>query len=232
MGSTIEYSVEKRHLAISKGVVYVGKLHMLQPVTMDVLVDSMTHKNTTISRQDILGVLDLYHEVIMEKLAQGHVISTPLFRACLSLKGEFDSLSGTLDKKKHKAHVTIRPAKGLTKKVTKNLRFRKKRDLRSSFFIDSIVSLETGRSVKEIKKGKVIEVQGSRLKVYRKKAKYTVEYYLQSKLIAESKVVRITNSKAATVVPKKLPPDTYSVCFVKQFGSTLHRSKKLRLTVL
>ena len=51
----------------------------------------MAKRNTTVSRQDIIVVLDLYEEIIAEQLYTGNSVSTSFFNAYMGIKGWFGS---------------------------------------------------------------------------------------------------------------------------------------------
>ena len=227
--AVIKYSIVKKDLSKSKGEMFVGKLHMLPPATMSVLVDIMANKNTTISRQDILGVMSLFHEVVREQLADGRIVSTPIFRAGLSLRGEFTSKEDQIDYKRHKPRITIQPAKGLTKRVTFGMRFHREKGSDGNFYIHSIYALATIREVDSFARGAAIEIQGRGFKEYKIQAGYAVEYYRGGgvKKIAESPLLKHTYSRIVTIIPDTLEPGEYSISIMKKLKKETRRTAGL-----
>ncbi|MBN2628712.1 MAG: hypothetical protein JXA95_18760 [Spirochaetales bacterium] len=68
---------------------YVAKVKKPGILYQEDLIDAMLYKNTTLTRQDILGVLDLMRETVREKTMSGYSVHTDLFRAGVRIKGDF-----------------------------------------------------------------------------------------------------------------------------------------------
>ena len=224
MGTIMNYSIEKKTLAATRGDIFTGRIHHNQVLGMESLIDIMAHKNTTITRQDIIGVMDLFNEVVLDNIAKGNMISTPLFRTGFSLKGEFSSLSDKIDYRKHKMRLSIRLASGLSEKMTRGMQLRRRRRSGTGFGLSHIEKFG-GEETSRVFCGDVIEVHGRSLKVYHCKADYEVLFVKTGKVTAASRVIRLSNARAVTTVPENLQPGEYDIIFVKRFNGNERRAE-------
>ena len=64
METIINCCIEKRNLPASKREVFTGSILHRQVIRQEGLIGIMAHRNTTLSRQDIIGVLDLFQEIV------------------------------------------------------------------------------------------------------------------------------------------------------------------------
>jgi hypothetical protein len=76
---------------------------------MDFIVNEMAAKNTTVSRQDIIVVLDLFSEMVKDLLRKGFSIRTNLFSAYVTIRGPFGSEKETFSHGKHSLNINIEP---------------------------------------------------------------------------------------------------------------------------
>jgi hypothetical protein len=98
---------------------YVAKVKKPGILYQEDLIDAMLYKNTTLTRQDILGVLDLMRETVREKTMSGYSVHTDLFRAGVSIKGDFTSFVDRFDKKRHRVCVNMKAALDFQKDIAK-----------------------------------------------------------------------------------------------------------------
>ena len=100
-------------------------LHGRNVIDHDGIVREMSEKNTTVSRQDIISVLDLYRETIIRRLQQGFKVYSSLFSAHVSIRGTFASDKESFDPARHELHVKVSPDQALLKRVVKGAELRK-----------------------------------------------------------------------------------------------------------
>ncbi|MCB0197553.1 MAG: DUF4469 domain-containing protein [Anaerolineae bacterium] len=90
-----------------------------ETLTLDDVMDRMMQQGTTVTRQDIIAVLDLFFRTVMMLVLEGHSVLTPLVNLGVSIKGVFNSQDDTLDKKRHEVKPRVNANK-VFKDVIKN----------------------------------------------------------------------------------------------------------------
>ena len=231
MDTIINYCIEKRNLPASKGEVFTGRILHRQVIRQEGLIDIMAHRNTTLSRQDIIGVLDLFHEVVLDNIEKGNMVSTPLFRTGFSLKGEFSSLTDKIDYRKHKPRVTIRLARGLSGRLMKGVRLHRKRNQNKGFYIRELRHLGAKEESGSFSPGDVIEVRGKGLRVYHCSAEYAIQLCRDYRPVADLTVISLDNGKAVTRIPAGVQPGEYKIALIKRFNGTERTAESTRVTV-
>ncbi|MCB0212744.1 MAG: DUF4469 domain-containing protein [Anaerolineae bacterium] len=87
--------------------------------TLDDVIDRMMQQGTTLTRQDIIAVLDLFFRTVMLLVLEGYSVLTPLVNLGVSIKGVFNSQDDTLDKKRHEVKARVNANK-VFKDIIKN----------------------------------------------------------------------------------------------------------------
>ena len=231
METIINYCIEKRNLPASKGEVFAGRILHRQVIRQEGLIDIMVHRNTTLSRQDIIGVLDLFQEVVLDNIEKGNMVSTPLFRTGFSLKGEFLSLTDKIDYRKHKPRVTIRLARGISARLMRGVRLHRKRNKGEGFYIRELRRLGAKDETNLFSPGDVIEIRGKGLRVYHCPAQYAIQLCRNEKTVAELPVISLDNGKAVTQILPSVQPGQYKVVLLKKFNNTERRAESARVSV-
>ncbi|MBN2739111.1 MAG: hypothetical protein JXR70_19180 [Spirochaetales bacterium] len=229
MSQSVEYSLIKTNLPNSKEP-YGALIKKAEAVDKNKLVEIMADKGSTLTRTDIEGVLNLFYETVIQQLRQGRVVSTPLFRAELSLKGSFKTHKERFNPNKHKAHVVIRPAKGLNRIATGMLHFRRSKDEHSVFNIAKLLVLSPEKDA--IYPGSVIQLKGKSLKTYNTKAEYAVELYQDNVLVAEAPMITHSAGQVTATIPYDLMPGLYYIGFSKSFGGKRYTTGMMGLRVM
>lgn len=73
----------------------------------DDLVSRMLKRGSTFSEADLRGAMLLYEEVVMQAVAEGYHVNTPLFNLRPSIKGTFKGLVDQFDPNRHSIDVSM-----------------------------------------------------------------------------------------------------------------------------
>ncbi len=128
------------------------------------LIHAMLYKNTTLTRQDILCVLDLMRETVGEKILAGYSVHTDLFRAGVSIRGDFSSHGEKFDRKKHRVCVNMNASLELQRKLAARAAVERVHRLYTTPSIDGVERLGGEREGDFFAPGDLLEVTGCALK--------------------------------------------------------------------
>ena len=107
VNSTIRYSLKENKLPVPNAPAYVAQVRGYKMVTHEQLVNLMAKANTTVSRQDIIVVLDLLESAVKEQLLNGNNVVTNLFAARVSIQGGFEARNAEYENGVHKVKVNL-----------------------------------------------------------------------------------------------------------------------------
>ncbi|MBN1647714.1 MAG: hypothetical protein JW874_06765 [Spirochaetales bacterium] len=223
----IEYDIIENQLG--NGDAFRGIIHHELALNNAALVDEIVERNTTVSRQEALAVIDLYEQLIREHLHKGHTITTGLFRADISMSGRFASRSDQIDYKRHRARVVIRPAIKLNKLVCTGLRFHKRRQTRNNYFLSWVGEVDGSLQAGAIGAGSVIKLVGKGLKAYAYENRYELCLNGIDSADAQKHALRVltaTKAKITALVPNNVPPGKYELVLFHRYGSV---NRELRM---
>ncbi len=107
MGS-IKYVITKSHL-IGNLVGYIGRILYDKTVSFEELVDRVAGSNTTVSRPDVLAVIDCLCTTIVDMVTDGKSVVTPVAVYRPGLKGTFTTGTDAFDPSRHQLIARIIP---------------------------------------------------------------------------------------------------------------------------
>lgn len=85
--------------------------------TLDDVIDRMLEQGTTLTRQDIMAVLDLFFQTIMMLILEGRNVTTPLVNFGVTIKGNFLSQYDSFDKARHWVRARVNANKQFRNKI-------------------------------------------------------------------------------------------------------------------
>lgn len=97
----------------------LGRVEQRGTLDQSVIVSEMLKRGTGLSRQDILGVIDLYTDVLSDRLQEGYAVNTDLANFKPIIKGVFKGASDPFDPARHSFHASISEGVALKKKMRK-----------------------------------------------------------------------------------------------------------------
>lgn len=128
------------------------------------IISQMLEKGSTITRADILAVLNNFFEVAGTITANGEAINTDLFKTNLSITGVFDGAGDTFDKSLHTIKVNTNAGKVLKDALTK-IQVEKTTAPEAIPHILEVKDSVSGSVNDQITSSGVLEITGSLLKI-------------------------------------------------------------------
>ncbi len=224
----LEYEITENQL--TSGRMLKGKVLHQQVITNARLVEEMVRRNSTVTRQEALAVLDLYEELVREALKKGNTVSTGLFRADISMSGGFGSYDDRIDYKKHKAKIVIRPAIHLNREVCRYIRFNKSRKTSDNFNISFVTDFPGGDD-RQLTTGAVIRIRGRGLKSYKHENGYELYLEAPDRSRTELRLITAAFKSITALLPPDIKPGTYTLRIIHRYGSVERVFERLNIRV-
>lgn len=128
------------------------------------LAELILKRGTTLSKADILAVLEVYYEVAIDTLADGCSINTPLFHASPSISGVFNGAGDSFDSNRHTIHINMNAGTAL-REAAKKIKVEKVQVAESIPHLVEIKDTVSNTVNENLTSNGVIEITGYRLKV-------------------------------------------------------------------
>ncbi|WP_441001339.1 DNA-binding domain-containing protein [Fodinibius sp. SL11] len=77
--------------------------------TIDDIIDEIADRGSTVTKADILSVVEEYQAVIAKFLKNGDRLNTPLFRTSASISGVFEDQTDSFDRSRHYVRLNVNP---------------------------------------------------------------------------------------------------------------------------
>ena len=225
--SSIRYSVRENRLPVPNAPAFVAQVYGYKTVTRDQLVNLMTNANTTVSRQDILVVLDLLDNAVREQLLNGHRVMTGLFNARVSIKGGFESARTDFTPDVHRVQVSMTADRDLKRFLSRNARLEKVRLKPRLPEVDSVYDFTTDTVNGSLTRGHLAELKGHNL--FLNGADPALGIYLVREGSHDGvKIETVNRRTSGTVlftVPGKIPAGQYTVTVRCCFGTSVREGE-------
>ncbi|WP_028974640.1 DNA-binding domain-containing protein [Spirochaeta cellobiosiphila] len=216
----INYYLEPNNLQNKELKKYVARVIAKDSLSQEDILNIMASKNTTVSRQDIMVVLDLLTEVIKAELLVGNRINMDLFKASTSIGGGFPEENSEFDPDEHKVRVNLNPSKELKSYILKGASFQKCHPNQKYPKINLIYNFEANNYGPDYSPGQVIELQGRSFDL-----SDDVQLVLTNETDGSywdiTKVLRRTPTIILCTLPQDLPLGNYHLSLT--FGKDLDR---------
>lgn len=141
---------------------YMAQVTDAKAYTLDEVIDRMAKRGTTVTRTDLVAIMQLYGEECAAIVEEGGCLNTPLVNTSYSITGVFTGEDDSFDKSRHTLKLNVTPGT-LLKEAVKKARTTKVESASTDPYITKVSDKVTS-STSEIKAGSVMELLGSRLK--------------------------------------------------------------------
>lgn len=131
--------------------------------TEEDIVDDMVERGSTVTRADIVSVLEEYRASIRRRVAMGRNISTPLFEAYHTISGVFNGPNDNFDRSRHQVKLSMNPGKVL-KEVMSSVEVQRVDIDPATPVIQRVEDLRTHSINDEFSSGDIIAIRGANLK--------------------------------------------------------------------
>lgn len=110
----IKYRIMKSKLSANP-TGYAGRILSRGIVELDEIAEEIAALGTTVSKPDVLNVIQHYNYIVAKLLARGETVNTPAARYRVSLKGTFIDEGDSYDPERHQLIVRLTPGPVLAK---------------------------------------------------------------------------------------------------------------------
>ncbi|MDE0471513.1 MAG: DUF4469 domain-containing protein [Ekhidna sp.] len=183
---------------------------------LESIISQMLEKGSTVTRADILAVLNNFFEVAGSITADGEMINTDLFKTNLSITGVFDGAGDTFDKGRHTIKVNTNAGKVLKDALDK-IQVEKTTAPEAIPYILEVKDSVSGSVNDQITSGGVLEITGSLLKIEGSDSNNGV--YLVAADATKNKIVTLVDNKPARlfVILPTLAAGEYTLQVMTQY---------------
>ncbi len=196
---------------------YIARPQDIKSHDLASIINQMLDKGSTVTRADILAVLNNFFEVAATITANGEIINTTLFKTILSVTGVFDGATDNFDQKRHTIKVNTNPGKVLKDALTK-IQVEKVTAPEAMPHILEVKDSVSGSVNDQITSKGVLEITGSLLKIEGENTNNGV--YLVASDGAQNKIITIIDNKPARlfVILPTLSQGEYSLQITTQYN--------------
>jgi len=198
----------------------MAQTHATGSLDKNALIARILKRGTTLTKTDILAVLNGLEEVIVDALLEGYTINLPLFNTSFSITGVFEGPADVFDPNRHKLHINL--TKGvLLREAEKNVTFEKTYSPTPLPTIQEIKDTMTGRVDEALSSnGGPVEVRGYNLRIEGDDPACGL-WFVDDDGMEQKATVFIENkpSKIVAVMPSLTAGRNYQVKVVTQFSS-------------
>ncbi len=118
---TIKYSLHKNRLP-NGGNTYRARVQYVRVVNLEGVLDRMVLQHSTLTRADMLAVLEEFLVAVLQLLLDGVRVVTPLGEFGLTIKGTFDSVQDKFQPGRHQIELVLKPGKRLEREFKRQAR--------------------------------------------------------------------------------------------------------------
>lgn len=176
------------------------------------IADRIIEMGSTVTRADVLSVLNDRDEVVRAMLLDGDRVNTPLVSLSVSIKGVFNGPGDSFDPSRHQFNVIATPKRDLETWVQKNAQSQKVEADRPEPMPQRFIDITTGELNSLITAGSVVNIEGRRLKFDADDPEQGVFFVADDGTASRAeKIARNTPSELIVVVPDDLPSGNYTL---------------------
>ena len=115
---TLKYHLIESKMKYAPGV-YLAKPLLQNSCTFNKLIDNMLKRGTSLTKTDIVAVINLYYQECEAQIASGRPLNLPLFNGTPVISGTFTGPNDVFDSKRHSIKYRITPGIRMRKAITK-----------------------------------------------------------------------------------------------------------------
>ena len=215
----INFYLRKNHLSTTDENKYMAQVVTKPIVGMDELVEIMMGKNTTVTRQDMIVVLDLFKETVMEQILSGYPVKTNLFKTNVSIKGGFADTGDEYDKERHTVCANMAPIMDFRKELAFRADVEQVDPSKKAPFIRQVFDYETQEFRLEFNAGALIGLRGNHFSDEEKETRVYFNLEGSPDLIPAGKIHQVKDRYILCSVPEGMAPGNYEVTVIVGEGN-------------
>jgi hypothetical protein len=176
---------------------YMAQVEVNRSYTADDVVTEMLNRGTSLTKTDILAVLNLFNQVTGDLVAQGYALNLPLCNGTPSISGVFTSPGDSFDTNRHFVKYNLTPGT-VVRDAIKRIRTEKTDPANKLPYIEQFFDITSHTSGDILTPGGIGELQGSLLAFDATDAEQGVWFIATDG--AETKVVSIALNKPSKLI--------------------------------
>jgi hypothetical protein len=197
---------------------YSALTHAVSSLDYDAVIQRMLNKGTTLTKTDIIAVMNSFFEVLRDAHLEGHTVNLPIINTSFSISGVFESPMDSFDPNRHKLNINV--TKGtILRDAEKNVKLEKTNVAAPLPQIQEIKDSISGSVNEVFTPNGVIEVRGYNLKIDGDDPKVGLWFIDESG--KETKATVIIENKPTRIIAMipELKTGNFQVKIVTQYGT-------------
>jgi len=231
--SRINYYLRKNPLATSENNQFMARISKKDTLRQAEVIKHMMKRNTTVSRQDIMIVLDLMKETVTDLVKDGYPVIMDLFKVRAGIRGGFTSLKDEFDMNRHRLALNLNASSEFKKDISDNGSVEKSSYLFKKPEIGDIYDFQSRSYSTQLSAGRLIALEGRNMKPAEGDPQLFLRQQDGDELIPVTHIHEVVDQKILFSLPEDLERGTYFIKLVKGEGdetiSTLF-DKALQIT--
>jgi len=224
----ISYGLYKNLLQNGKGY-YRAQVQPVRSCGLDEVIERMIQHGSTLTKQDVMAVLDEFFDTVELLVLEGNNVVTPLANFSVSIKGNFTSTDDSFDSSRHQIEPIVNPNQALRRLIKSKAQVQQQQASRPMPQPEEYLNPNNNEtSPDQLVPGGGAIVRGHQLQFDPVDPEQGI--YLAngdgSSTRAEV-ILRNTNRELSFLVPAGLHPGTYTVEVRVRYGSERIRSGRL-----
>jgi len=228
----INYFLRKNPLTSSDENLYMAAVGKKDTQREKEVIENMMKRNTTITRQDIILVLDLLEETVTDLVLNGFPVITNLFKARVSIRGGFTCLDDEFGKDRHKLCLNLTPSKKFRDKLEKDATLEKTEQKSFTTAISRLYDYSSRTFTTAFAPGALIGVHGKNLLPEEGDPQIGLIRDGETTLIPLGPILDVSERMVMGYLPSDLEAGEYHLVLVREEGmasETVPYDKKLTI---
>ena len=210
----ISYYLRENPFSSTEENRYVARADRTMTLYQKDIIDLMMDKSTTISRQEIVFVLDLLKEIVKKQVLNGYPVIMDMFKASIGIKGGFRSAADEFDGRRHRVALNLNATGEFRKDLAHEARVEKIRQKKDRAVVDQIFDYATRSWGTAFPAGGLIELQGANLKPGGDDPKVYLRREGTEDLIPVEAIHKASDRKILCSLPSELEAGDYGILAV------------------
>jgi len=228
----ISYALYKNLLQNGKGY-YRAQVQPLRRCGLDEVIERMVQHGSTLTKQDVMAVLDEFFNTVGLLVLEGNNVVTPLANFSVSIKGNFISNDDSFDPSRHRVEAIVNPNQTYRRLIQSKVQVQQQQASRPMPQPEEYLNPNNnGTGPDQLVPGGGAILRGHQLQFDPAATEQGI--YLAngdgSSTRAEV-ILRNTNRELSFLVPAGLHPGPYTVEVRVRYGSERLRSGRLEQTL-
>ena len=159
----IKYVLQENNLT-SDPDDYMARVRPVGTAEMETIIERMIQQGSTVTRADIVSVLEDYYTAIENMLLEGMNVTTPLANFSLSIKGVFNGADDRFDPARHQLSASVTAGTRLRKTLRERAELVKEEAIQPAPNPVDYIDLNSGERNGPLTPGGMGQIIGHRLK--------------------------------------------------------------------